>query len=163
MAVANFSDLDNTCLLIISRFPVGSSQNSVLNFVYNTGCRIEEAIQLERITLGATTFTVDTEKKSLNRTFALSLLPPNYLNFLPVPASPLARKTLSSYTSIVRAILLNADRIYYKNTNDILSNVFRYRYVRYLQEQGYSFSQIKQDMGHISNQSTASYLADVFY
>lgn len=163
MIEATYQDIDDTCLSILSRFSPFSSQGSVFQFLYNTGCRVQEAIQLKRISLTTISFIVDTEKKSLDRTFDISLLPPNYFNYLPFNPSEFSVKTLSSYTSVIRAIFSNADKMYFKDKNNVLSNIFRYRYALFLQNNGLTLEQIRAEFGHISVQSTLSYLSPIYY
>lgn len=163
MVQATYEQINSTCLQILGRYNINTGLGAVLHLLYRTGLRVEEAIQLDRFTLGTSEFIVDTEKNSLPRVFELSILPNLYFNFLPVPSYPFARTKLSSYTSVVRAIKFDSDRIYYKGGKDILSNVFRYRYAYYLQQQGYTVEQIKEAFGHISLASTLSYLSPIYF
>lgn len=144
-------------------YPSDSAQGSVLSLLYNTGLRIQEAVELKRFSLGNLTFIVDTQKNSLDRTFPSYYLPSNYRNFLPYVSGLLGWQTISSYTNVVRAIHNYSDKIYYKNENNILTNIYRYRYARMLQNYGYTLEQIKNEFGHLSTASTLSYLADIYY
>lgn len=158
---ATFLEIETTCLIIRDSFSPLSSQGAILHFLYNTGCRIEEAIQLERITVDGANFIVDTEKNSENRTFPIDLLPKYYFGLVPVALGDFARKTLGSYTNIVRAIYKHTDKIYYKGRKDILTNIYRYRYAYWLREQGYTNEQIQVAFGHLSLNSTLSYLSPI--
>lgn len=161
--LATISDLIETCDLLIFRSPPTSVQRAVFQLLYNTGCRVEEAIQLKRITLQATTFTVDTEKNSLNRVFPLALLPASYLPYLPYVPNLLASSNFGSYTSSVRFSNLNRNKRYFKVDNSIPTNIFRYRYAWQLREDGYTNEQIRDAFGHISMSSTLNYLAPLYY
>jgi integrase len=161
--LATFEDLETTCLLLISRAPAMSIQRAVFEFLYNTGCRIEEAIQLKRITLGVSTFEVDTQKNSNNRIFPLVLLPPSYLPYLPVSLDLLGRQNFGSYTSSVRFSNLNRNRRYFKADNSIPTNIFRYRYAWKLRNDGLTVEQIRYEFGHISTASTLNYLSALYY
>lgn len=163
MNIATYDEINTTCLLLVSRSSVGTSLRNILELLYNTGLRIEEAIQLKRFTVDATTFIVDTEKNSLNRTFPLALLPVGYLPYIPLSSPPFGRVNMGSYTSCVRHIFNVADKIYYKGDKNVLTNIFRYRYAKSLQMQGYTIEQIQEAFGHLSQASTLSYLADLYW
>jgi site-specific recombinase XerD len=161
--VATYQDIENTCIQIRDAYSRLSSVGAVFSFLYNTGCRIEEAIQLPRITLETSTFVVDTEKNSQNRTFGIELLPTFYKQFLPIPSGDFSVRNLSSYSNAVRCLYKATDKIYYKGQKDILTNIFRYRYAYLLREQGLTNEQIQIAFGHLSLQSTLSYLSAIEY
>ena len=160
---ATYNDIETTCLIILDALNPYSRQGSLLRLLYNTGLRIEEAIQLKRFTIDDTTFTIDTEKNSLNRTFSLDLLPLPYLQYLPYNPAPTFLHNFSSYTNICGYIKRFADKRYYKGDKDILTNIYRYRYAYYLREEGYTVAQIQEAFGHLSVSSTLSYLAPISY
>jgi len=161
--IATYNQIDESCLIILDRSDNGSLANAVFRLLYNTGVRIQEAVQLPRFSLGVADFTIDTEKNSLNRTFPIGYLPPIYYNYLPYNPGFGGFQTISSYSTVVRQIKSFTDQIYYKGENNILTNIFRYRYARYLQHEGFTLLQIKEAFGHLSTQSTLSYLADIHF
>lgn len=163
MTLATFQDIQDTANYLVSRVDVNSSLGAVVNLLYNCGLRIDEACQLRRFTLFPSLFIVDTEKKSLDRTFLLPLLPSAYLPLLSNPVTPLSLWVISSPTSVSRFILKNSPKVFFKGENKITTNIFRYYYARNLQNQGYTLAQIQAAMGHSSPLSTMSYLAPVFF
>lgn len=161
--LATLQDLDTTCLLLISRSPQMSKQKAVFQFLYFTGCRVRESIELFRIEIVGNNFVVDTEKGSDNRNFRLSLLPPSYLPFLPYVPNLLVNPNFGSYTSSVRFSNFNRNKRYFKADNSVPTNLFRYRYAWQLRANGKSNKQIQKEFGHISLQSTLNYLEPLYY
>lgn len=161
--IATYNDLETTCNVILRQYDIYTNVGATLQLLYDTGLRAEEAVQLERFTLTSSTFIVNTEKNSSNREFPLSILPAAYIQALSAPPISGYPYTIGSYTSLVRAVKMHSDKQYYKDKKFLVANVFRYRYVRYLQSIGYTIEQIANDLGHLSLTSTASYLQTVHY
>jgi len=163
MNTATFLDIQQTVNYLLTRVDIGTSLGAVINLLYNCGLRIEEACELKRFTLGDTTFTIDTEKRSYNRTFSLSLLPYPYFDVLPYTPQQWNLGVISSPSSVQRFVLSNSPKIFYKDSKRITSNIFRYYYARNLEQQGYTLEQIQVAMGHSNIASTLSYLAPIYY
>lgn len=163
MNVATFQDIKNVVDYLIPRCDINTPLGAVVHLLYRCGLRVEEACELKRFTILPTTFTVDTEKKSLDRTFDLGLLPSAYYPALSSPPPLPVLWVLSSTSSVTRFILQNSPQIFYKDTKRITTNLFRYYYVRNLQDQGYTVEQIQVIMGHSNISSTLSYLSPIYY
>lgn len=163
MNTATFEDIEETCNYLVSRIDVNSSLGAVVHLLYRCGLRIEEACELKRFALDPNFFVVDTEKKSLNRTFDIFLLPPAYFQLL--ASAPIIPElwVISSPSSVTRYVLQQSPKIFYKDRKRITTNIFRYYYVRKLQKEGFTIEQIQLKMGHSNIASTLSYLAPIYY
>ena len=139
----NYNDIDNHCVhLLNNSVNYYLYINPFITTMYNTGLRIGEVIELERWSLfDSDNFSVFLEKNNGNRIIRKEILPTAFVDLL---SNDIAVKRYFSIRQLRYFIQHNG--LFFHTTRgnkDISSHIFRYRFIRELFINGYTYAEIK--------------------